>query len=449
MKRRLKWIGLVSLLPVLVLFVFIAFIAYRESVASSDLKQKLADMRQAGEPYDNESMARFFEKISHKEGTAAWSEVLALSKASLATLPPSIDLPILSARILPFDLKPGSEWPDEPRVAEYLLEIRPVIKRIQMADAFPKPVWMPIEFDGFMTLLEPIQESTNLARILELDAVHALYRKEGERALKDIVALGSVAEAFDWRFCIVANLVSTRIDGIQQGTINRSLDMDVWNEQQLLTLSAQIDQPYEVTKAWNAAYSGERGMAYSSIDNLQSMSSPEFRDNPFLRLPVLPSTKLAVLRAYEAWQHCADVGESGLCERAYQVQQTMIADGAFSISQMYLLTLMPATQAYAGAYNEKEIYRRLTYTSLAVKRFQLKNKRWPKSLSELSDVGLLRDDWTTTKHQPFGYEVEGDGAYVWSFQPTSEFNEKGVSATRPIATPDTVESITSYCVTIR
>lgn len=446
LKRRLKWIGLVSLLPIFILFVFFAFIVYRESVASSDLKQKLADMRQSGEPYDNDSMAKFFEKLSHKEGTSAWSEVLAMGKASTAVLPPSTDLPIVGARLLPFDLRPGSEWPDEPRVAEFLQEIRPIIKRIQMAGEFPKPVWMPIKFDGFLTLLEPVQESRNLARILELDAVHALYQKEGERALHDIVAMGCVADAFDWRFCTVGNLVSFAIHGMQVGTINRSLGMDVWSEEQLLALSAQVDRPYDVAKAWNAASSGERAMANTSLDNLQSLGSPEFRDNPFFKLPVLPSTKLAVLRAYEEWQHCADAGESRLGERAHQVASTMFANGVFRISDMYLVNLMPGIESYAFAFHRKEMFRRLTYTSLAVKRFQMKNKRWPKRLSELSDVGLLLDDWTTSNHQTFGYEVENDGAYVWSYEPG---NRKDVSATRPVIDPNSPEVTLSYMVAIR
>ena len=161
--------------------------AYRE------LNDKLQAIRQTDEPIDDASMAAHFEKSTHKEGTAAWSEALLLARSANAI---ANGLPIVGDGSLPRDFRPGVEWPDEPRVAEFLKEIRPLLKKIDDADDFPKPVSMPIDFNGFSTTLEAYQQVRSLARILNLDANHALFHNESERALRDIRSIQAVAKFF-------------------------------------------------------------------------------------------------------------------------------------------------------------------------------------------------------------------------------------------------------------
>ena len=412
LNRRLNWIGLVSLVPIVFLIAIVCFIGYRETIASSELKAKLDEMRQAGEPFDDESMSKYFKRTSHAEGTAAWTEILTLSRAANSI---SDRLPVVGVGNLPTDLRPGSEWPDEPRVAEFLNEVRPLIQRIYKGDEFPKPVWMPIQFNGFSTLLEEIQESRVPARILNLDAMHALYHKDGDRALQDISAIRCVAQAFDWDICLVTKMVAIAIHGLHRDTINRSLNMDVWNDQQLIALSNHVNHPYETSKAWRASLAGELGMAYPVLSDLRLGSTEDFSNNPLLGLPLMPSTKLTVLRAYEDWQRCADAGDSRIEELAKSAQARFSTERSLSLSNVFIGMSMPAISSYAEMFDRFETNRRLTYSSLAVKRYQVKNNRWPKSLSELSDIGLVANDWTTTNRQSFGFEVKDETAYVWTY----------------------------------
>lgn len=448
LKRRLKWIGLVSLIPIVFLIAIVGFIGYRETIASGELKAKLEELRQAGEPIDDESMATYFEKISNKEGTTAWTEILTLSRAAISF---SDKLPVVGVRNLPTDLRPGSEWPDEPRVAEFLQEVRPVIQRIFKADEFPQPVWMPIQFNGFRTLLPEIQESRTVARILYLDAIHALYHSDDDRALQDIHALRSVAQAFDWDAFIVAKLVSIAIHGMHRDIINRSLSMDVWNHEQLTTLSNQVIHPYDASKAWRASLGGERGMYYPVLNDIRHFRGIEgFDSNPFFALPVMPSTKLTILRAYEEWQHCADAGDVGLVEQAKAAQARFFTNGQLSQAGTFLGFMMPGITSYAEGFDNNETNRRLTYASLAVKRYQMKNKRWPKGLSELADVGLVANDWSTLNGQSFGYEVMEDMAYVWTYGTNgSPLGKKVVPSERPKPYAEAPENALANLVSIR
>ena len=443
-KRRLKWIGLVSLIPIVFLIAIVSFIGYRETIASGELKAKLEELRQAGEPFDDKSMTKYFENNTHKEGTAAWTEILTLSLAANAI---THKLPVVGDGSIPFDLGPGSEWPDESRVAEFLQEVRPLIHKIYNADEFPKPVWMPIHFNGFSTLLPEIQESRSTARVLYLDAFHALYHKEGERALQDIHALRCVAQAFDWDTFIVAKMVSFAIHGMQRDTINRSLSMDIWSHDQLTSLSNQVNHPYEASKAWRATLAGERGMAYPVLSDMRKLRGTELSGiDALMGLPVMPSTKLTVLRAYDDLQHCADAGDVGLVTQAEAAEARFYMNQPLSQAGIFWRLLIPGVSSYAEMLDRFETNRRLTYASVAVKLYQVRNKRWPKSLSELADVGLVANDWTTTNRQPFGYEVKEDMAYVWAY---SNSDKKTVPKERPKLDPADTDGYMEHLVSIR
>ena len=447
LRRRLKWIGLVSLIPAAILIVFVGVIGYRETIASGEVKAKIAEMRRDGEPFDNDSMAKYFEKNAHKEGTAAWSEILALSQAADAI---SDNLPMVGSGTLLSDLRPGSDWPDEPRVAEFLHEVRPLIDRIAKADEFPRPVWMPIRFNGINTLLQESQESRSVARILYLDAIHALYHKDDKRAYQAIHSLRTVAEAFDWDFCMVTNLVSLHIRSMHREAIDRSLEMDVWNEKQLDDLSDQVKQPYDVAKTWKATIAGERGLAYPILDNprlLQDVHNAP--TNPLLWLPVTPSTRLAVLQAYEDFQHCADAGDAGIAAQAKVAVAKYFERRSLGLSSFFLGMMLPDITSYAEAFDRDETRRRLTYAAIAIKRFQKKNQRWPTSLSELSGIGLVATNWTTADGQTFGYEVGEGTAYVWSYGSYGSSDKKIVPKERPLPEPDAVNEALPNLVSIR
>lgn len=444
LRRRLKWIGLVSLIPAGILILFVGIIGYRETIASGELKAKIDELRRGGQPFDNDSMAKSFEKNAHKEGTAAWIEILTLTQAANAI---SDNLPLVGTGALPSDLSSVSNWHDEARVAEFLHEVRPLIQRIAKADAFPKPVWMPIRFNGIGTLLEEAQLSRSIGRILELDAIHALYQKDGNRAFQAIHSLGTVAEAFDWDFCMVTTLVSLARRSTHRNAIDRSLDMEVWNEEQLDALSNQVNQSYEFAKTWKAALAGERGFAYSTLDNPRMLQDVHnIPNNPLLRLPVTPSTRLTVLQAYEDFERCADAGDAEITARARVTEARFFKNRSLSLSSSFLSLMFPAISSYAEAFDRDEMGRRLTYTAIAVKRFQMKTQRWPTSLSELSGVGLVATHWTTSDGQTFGYEIADGKAYLWSF---GFSDNKIVPKKRPHPEPDARDGSLPHLVTIR
>jgi hypothetical protein len=63
-------------------------------------------------------------------------------------------LPIVGTGELPDDLVPGGKWADEPKIAEFLREVHGRCwHRSSKPPGYPAPVWQPIAFDSFATLL--------------------------------------------------------------------------------------------------------------------------------------------------------------------------------------------------------------------------------------------------------------------------------------------------------
>jgi hypothetical protein len=444
--KRVKWIATICLIPMVLFGLFLCYLGYREAMAYRELNDKLESIRQAGEPIDDASMAVHYERTTHKEGTAAWTEALELVRSAnpIAGNPIAGKLPVVGEGSLPHDFRPGVEWPDEPRVAEFLREVRPLINKIYVADAFPKPVWMPIEFDGYFTSQEVLQSTRSLARILELDMSHALFHKEGERALRGIRSLQSVANAFDSEISLVTKMITTAIQSMHKDSINRSLAMDVWNDEQLAELSEQARQPYDVPKAWKSSFVGERALAYTAVRDSRSLArSIGDYNNPLYLLPILPSGKLAFLRAYDVALDASSASTSELVSRATVAEKKLVGRAS---ADFLVGLLFPALSSYAEAFDRDEVFRRLTVTSLAVKRFQLLNKQFPKNLPELADIGLMDRDWTTTNRDVFGYEVENEIAYVWTYGTT---DKKTIPRSRPILPPDLNPGTLWNVVTIR
>ena len=183
---------------------------------------EIARLQAAGEPVDNETLARWFQAGSSQEGTAAWREILvAVEQVSSGETVSSF--PIMGMGKLPENLVPGGDWPDEPRIAEFLREVRPLITQIEQAGRYPTPVWQPMAFQGFSTPLPEIQASRRISGLLQLEVRHALYHRDTERALRGLAAMQATAAAFDWDFCMVVDLVGMALRGIHRDAIRQSL----------------------------------------------------------------------------------------------------------------------------------------------------------------------------------------------------------------------------------
>jgi hypothetical protein len=412
---RRRWLVLVVSLPIVLGAIAVALLAFGEYRSARAVRSEIARLRAAGEPVDDESLARWFHANTSQEGTAEWREILvAVGQVSGGA---GRSLPIMGPRaLLPEDLAPGAEWPDEPHVAAFLQEVRPLIEQIEQAARYPTPVWQPIAFDSFGTLLDEVQEMRGIMRLLQLEFTHAMYHQENERALSALTAMHATNAALGWDFSFLPDLIAIAMRNIHRHTIRQSLADTAWEADQLDRLLAQVAHPHVGATRWQRAVAGERAMALSLLRGdrqrrdtmLQQERAPV--PAPLLLFPSLTQDYLERMAAMQ------QIGAEGVLELGARAE-AFDEEIERSVRRSDLLTglLLPSARGMARAYERDELDRRLTRTALAIKRYQRAEGHWPAQLSDLAAVGLQAADWNALHAGPFGYRVDADGALVWSY----------------------------------
>jgi len=455
----LRWPFLVTAIPLGLALVGAVAIAVGEYRAAGRVEAEWARVRAAGQPTDNQSLAVWFRDRTSAEGTMAWTEILRLAASSALTHDRFDDLPFIGNAPIEPEIPAAGTWAQERAVADFLADAGPLIVSIKELDRYPRPIWVPIEFRGFDTLLPEVQASRSISRLLQVEIEHALYVGDSQRAMDALAAMKITAEAGDQELCLVSELVDIALRGVHHMMIQRSMGRDIWTEDDLMALLDQTPPSGEIGERWRRVIGGERAMIVSHAlygRDAQWMLGSD--GHPAAIFLTWPSTREAILSVYREYETIGDGGIEGLVPRAKRFEEKLITlqrggPTFFSLVPRLMGMLLPATRAFADAVQRDEDTRRLTRTAVGVKLYQIRNGRWPERLSQLKDVGLTAADWNTVSAGPMGYEVEGDQAFVWGFDPwnmrqPSQVVSQTVSPTRP--EPKETGGTTEYpWVTIR
>lgn len=416
----LRWPLWVVVVPLTAIFVLTGAYAGYELRAASRVQAEIGHLRAEGRPVDDESSSRRFFDSTHREGAATWGEILRIVN-HLPIAPEFENLRYVGVATLPATITPEEPWQEERHAAEFLQWMRPAIDRIEAAAEYPTPVWLPLHFDGYHTVLEDLQNSRSIMRVLSLEVEHAVYHRDAQRALRGLRLMDLTARAFAWDVAMVAELIQIAFRQVHQQMIRRSLSAEVWTEEQLKELDVMVGTARDLPRRWQRVMVMERALMLASIDDPRYWGDEPAVDNLIRRIP---SLRELLLQDYRRMEDAADRGWPELR------RQMADFEGAIGVRGLVGLTgsLVPAVNSFATALEREEDSRRLTRASLAVKRYHLLHDRMPERLSELRQFGLTPDDWNTLSGGPLGYEVEGREAYLWSYLPGKETR---VPAERP------------------
>lgn len=381
--------------------------------AAMEVRRELEEIRQAGRPIDDASMAAWYQQQTHQEGTAIWNQIMNLASRSASNYPDLDLLPVLGMAELPETIEPQQTWQQREVVEEFLQYCQPILELIVQAEAYPRPVWHPIAFSGYETSLSELQASRSVIRLLQLEVEAALWSADAERALRGLKGMRITLEAFGFEspIMLVADLINQAIEGVRLATIQRCLQCDLWTAQQLAELRSEIGPAWELEQRWQRVFQGERSMWLSGSEQAEN----GWAEGAPLFIMRLPTTKRALLTLYRESEQLASVGHTELLEKARFFEDRLQDGQQGSFTDLVVTLFNPGAPAYLTTLIRSEDLRRMTLSAVAVKQFQVQEGRWPGRLSELAKVGLDVADWSIVTGIPLGYQASEDEASLWGY----------------------------------
>lgn len=428
---NLRWYVVLAILPTMIAIVAVLFYGYREWDAAKSLKAQKTQWSQSGVPYSNVSLKDWYTKRTHSEGTEEWLRILQLSRWGSGAAGTD-RLPYLGSEgVVLTSLVPGGDWPEEPLIASFLKEMEPVLQAIEKASVHPTPVRFPSMFNGAGTLLEHLQESRNVLRLLCLDFDFAYYHQDTKRALRDLDLMLATIQAFDSRETLVSELINIALRGTRGGAIRRSLTHSIWTDDELATFRKSFENPEPLGERWKDVMAGERAVGLSAIESFRSNTNEDLGVGPVVQIfPLTPIGEKIFLDYYE---RAINVPSSDLktWQDSAARAEALIDAERISSAGVWIGMLLPAVQAAIAAEVRAEVDRRWTQTAIVLRQYKSQKGEWPSRLRDLEAMGLSLDDYSTVHGEVFGYEVVGKTAYLWTADPAKWHLKQSISPTRP------------------
>ncbi|MCU0720740.1 MAG: hypothetical protein MUC83_13610 [Pirellula sp.] len=437
--RPAVWLKRLFLAACLFVVVAVVWFAITQLFAARELSRFTDDLSRRGIPFDNASMATALEKKTHPEGSQLLSDILKLSYwggslASVESLPiiggGLVDSPTLDQSIMRW-----KEWPKdavpEQIVSDYLKEMEPMFVLLEQLDKMPMPVRLDLEIDGINTLLKPVQDASNVMRVLTLEARYAIFKKDKPRTFRAFQSMMTLQNAIDSRSFLGSEFSLISLQNVLLSTIHESMTFEFWNEEEVTRLRKIVEEQRARAFPWRETLEFERALALASLN---SLDGDRFSFMMATAIPKLPSAKLKLMKFYDQLieAHALPLEQKRRTieeiERS-QVSLAQIIDGYALIASL----LMPSTSGMGEIVVRTEDHARLASIACSIRQFQIANNRWPVNLEELTTTGVPNELLSTVERGRFGYEVEDGKAWLWSY----DFRDaRGkVSAIRPTDQP--------------
>ncbi|MBX3421166.1 MAG: hypothetical protein KF752_06375 [Pirellulaceae bacterium] len=395
---------------------------YRDWQVRSEL-QSLAD---AGQPTDLVTLHTWYEQRAHREGTDAWAVALQMSEGCAIGIDKRERVPFLGEAELPSLLQSDANWEHEAETVEFLNDIQPLLKQVELAAQFPAPVWQPIGISSDSLGYETASAARSIMRVVQLELSYALHKRDAIRAERALHLLKATSDAFDWNSLVVHELIHIAIRRSQLDAVARSLAYDIWSDQQLAEIKLQVETTTGSMERLRNAVVGER--AYS-LHKIQALD--RFNQRGSHLLSRLFGGELSMLHAYRSYLEVADwnLRPSHFNEITLREHNAR----ALSVARMsavpfhVAMDVQPIEMAtLARSLLEEDVQRQIVQCAFHIKLYQRQHQRWPTTPNEVWSLTQFANkldelpDWKFLSLQPLTDEsgvelkfVGADGRTTW------------------------------------
>ncbi len=209
--------------------------------------------------------------------------------------------------------------------------------------------------------------------------------------------------------------------------IQQSLKNDFWNAEDLERVRRLLGVHVDQQELWRLQLDGDLATLQHRLQMIDEGDASDYGGGPDAYPFGLPPTYAeSQLRYYADLDKLENAGTrehvlaTRALERRWHENQGAVAVASTAAVPWAICNLNSGFE-YADnnavSLATEVMKQRRAVTAVAIKQFQLQEGRWPRSLSELTKVGLTASDWKMVDGIDFGYRVEADGetARLWSY----------------------------------
>lgn len=409
MQRPSVWIGLVAAILVTLIGMLIA----EEWLASRTFHRRLQEYRNQGLLVDKPSMEAHYIATTSPEHSREWVELgNHFGERTLVEFADNAVFPYFSDAITPASALAGKSWPQGPQVRDFLQHLQPLLDRVhRVADQTQQPIWCPIHFQGWATLLPNLQESRAIPRILSLDFDEALFAKDRLRAMRDLQSMHATAEAYHADLYSISDLVylvnRSRVDE----AIFHGMQASIWHSEDLLHMRTLVGPPRDRFERWAIVQEMEMSASLESLKAGQLANVNQVGLGQWLL--DLPSIRLRFLDDAMRWRNLDQATIVSLARNPAEVAKF---HSHFGLLASHIIS--PGME-FAKAVLRTEEQRRLALTAISIKQYQLQHGTFPTSLAQLLDDPTLELSASMLQgfdNSSFGYQPADDTAWLWNIR---------------------------------
>lgn len=409
-RSETRYLALVTI-PLVIVFGLLIYGQLQQWSASRYVQTELATLDAVGQPLDAASLLAQREGSQPRADDISWRELdeaISFLEYKYGEAFQLVD----DANTLP---PPSHPWPAEKLAEDYHRDAAPLLNRLQELLATETRVQGPMPSFTQSSVYGLSRWSGDKVLLREFEFA---YHNDDSARAADLLEI-----YVDAKKAITGNEKSAPPDDI----IHRSLEHDFWKADDLRRVRKLLSFHPDVEKQWRERLDRELVQFLDNVRRVNGGDASEFRrERDVQPFGFAPIHVVSYLRLYDRLDKLPAAGtkqhvlavralDNRRAEEQAKVTLTSLSAIPFAFGQISNAFALEVHHATAFAMGQVE--HRRTVTAVAIKQFQLQEGRWPKSLSELSRVGLAAADWEMVDGIDFGYRVDADAkaARLWRY----------------------------------
>lgn len=420
-RRMAVWIlyalGIVGVLLVSVLI----WLVVRDRAANWQLQQRIAELKEAGMPYDVPSLTEYYERLMVEHGadqrdSKRWLDMLTEKLPPLAQDAEDAGLWKFVDEPIP---PPSQPWPEEAKTQKFLdtwAKLRGEARQLALED---RVVPLPIDFESRPPEFTVIPQLRQLWRLFAVEAQVAIRKRDSAATRDAILAIFGCARAIEWHPLFVPQFMSIAAEDLASQQLRYALEADVLSTDDLKLIQARIDKRPSFAEVWKVSISGERGAmlpAFKAVgqDVQQARGAPP---RAFFSLRSRDALTFVQYVDQATGLATDDLNEfhEGLSELDKTMDAKLFKNSLSRWDTMLTFLAKPAFAAAGHTLVRREMLARQATLGIGLRLYEDEHGTLPEKLEQLSELGLDLSKLTPIGDKPFGYRRDESHATLWSF----------------------------------